>query len=140
MTLPDYERLDVWRSFLTAHAAMSKMLSRALEEENNLQLPWFEVLDALASAEDGALRFNELAEKVMAHPSSLSRQIDRMEEKKLVARENQLPTTAEPPCLFSHPKVMKRGKKPASPITALFGACLPTGSPKQMWWRCIVFF
>ena len=85
MTLPDYERLDVWRSFLTAHAAMSKMLSRALEEENNLQLPWFEVLDALASAEEGSMRFNDLAEKVMAHPSSLSRQIDRMEEKKLVA-------------------------------------------------------
>ena len=94
MTLPDFERLDVWRSFLTAHAAMSKMLSRALEEENNLQLPWFEVLDALATAEEGSLRFNELAEKVMAHPSSLSRQIDRMEEKKLVKQwPLKLPTS-----------------------------------------------
>jgi DNA-binding MarR family transcriptional regulator len=104
MTLPDYERLDVWRSFLTAHAAMSKMLSRALEEENNLQLPWFEVLDALATAEEGSLRFNDLAEKVMAHPSSLSRQIDRMAEKKLVAREKSVADDGRATVLVLTPK------------------------------------
>ncbi|MEY4633572.1 MAG: hypothetical protein RLZ18_944, partial [Actinomycetota bacterium] len=27
MTMPDPERYEVWRSFLTAHAALSKMLS-----------------------------------------------------------------------------------------------------------------
>ena len=65
---------------------MSKMLSRALEEENNLQLPWFEVLDALA-ANEGSMRFNDLAERTMTNPSSLSRQIDKLEEKRFVARE-----------------------------------------------------
>ena len=90
MTLPDAERLDAWRSFLTAHAAMSKMLSRALEEDEDLQLPWFEILDALAMAEDKSLRFNELAERVMANPSSLSRQIDKLEDKQLVAREKSV--------------------------------------------------
>ena len=84
--LPDPERLQVWREFLTAHAAMEKMLSRELLEEFDLPLPWFEVLDALA-ANEGSLRFNELAERTMANPSSLSRQIDKLEERSFVARE-----------------------------------------------------
>lgn len=90
MLLPDADRLASWRSFLTAHAAMNKLLTHALEEEEGLQLPWFEILDALAMAEDKSLRFNELAERVMANPSSLSRQIDKLEKKKLVAREKSV--------------------------------------------------
>lgn len=84
--LPDPERLAAWRAFLTAHAAMEKMLSRELMQEFDLPLPWFEVLDALA-ANEGAMRFNELAERTMTHPSSLSRQVDKMEERHFVARE-----------------------------------------------------
>ncbi|MEI8285739.1 MAG: MarR family transcriptional regulator, partial [Actinomycetes bacterium] len=87
MALPDADRLESWRSFLTAHAAMNKMLSRALEEDEGLQLPWFEILDALAMSDEKSLRFNELAERVMTHPSSLSRQIDKLEDKQYVARE-----------------------------------------------------
>ena len=90
MALPDADRLDAWRSFLTAHAAMNKMLSRALEEDEGLQLPWFEILDALAMSEEKSLRFNELAERVMTHPSSLSRQIDKLEDKQYVAREKSV--------------------------------------------------
>jgi len=90
MVLPDPERLDAWRAFLTAHAAMSKMLSHALEEDFDLQLPWFEILDALVASTEGSLRFSELAERVMANPSSLSRQIDKLEERKLVAREKSV--------------------------------------------------
>lgn len=65
---------------------MEKMLSRELQSEFDLQLPWFEVMDALASNE-GSMRFNDLAERTMANPSSLSRQIDKMEERHYVARE-----------------------------------------------------
>jgi len=90
MALPDADRLDAWRSFLTAHAAMNKMLSRALEEDEGLPLPWFEILDALAMSEEKSLRFNELAERVMTHPSSLSRQIDKLEDKQYVAREKSV--------------------------------------------------
>jgi DNA-binding MarR family transcriptional regulator len=84
--LPDPERLEVWRAFLTAHAAMEKMLARELMQEFDLPLPWFEVLDALA-ANEGSMRFNDLAERTMTNPSSLSRQIDKLEERKFVARE-----------------------------------------------------
>jgi DNA-binding MarR family transcriptional regulator len=90
MTLPDPERLGVWRAFLTAHAALDKMLSHALEEENDLQRPWFEILDALAMSEDDSLRFNDLAERVMANPSSLSRQLDKLEAKKFIVREKSI--------------------------------------------------
>jgi len=90
MALPDADRLESWRSFLTAHAAMNKMLSRALEEDEGLQLPWFEILDALALSDEKSLRFNELAERVMTHPSSLSRQIDKLEDKQYVAREKSV--------------------------------------------------
>ena len=90
MALPDADRLDAWRSFLTAHAAMNKMLSRALEEDEGLQLSWFEILDALAMSDEKSLRFNELAERVMTHPSSLSRQIDKLEDKQYVAREKSV--------------------------------------------------
>jgi DNA-binding MarR family transcriptional regulator len=90
MTLPDPERLGVWRAFLTAHAALDKMLSHALEEENDLQRPWFEILDALALTEDTSMRFNDLAERVMANPSSLSRQLDKLEDKKLIVREKSI--------------------------------------------------
>jgi DNA-binding MarR family transcriptional regulator len=90
MTLPDAERLGVWRAFLTAHAALDKMLSHALEEENDLQRPWFEILDALAMSEDDSLRFNDLAERVMANPSSLSRQLDKLEAKKFIVREKSI--------------------------------------------------
>jgi DNA-binding MarR family transcriptional regulator len=90
MTLPDPDRLGVWRAFLTAHAALDKMLSHALEEENDLQRPWFEILDALALTEDTSMRFNDLAERVMANPSSLSRQLDKLEDKKPIVREKSI--------------------------------------------------
>jgi DNA-binding MarR family transcriptional regulator len=90
MTLPDPDRLGVWRAFLTAHAALDKMLSHALEEENDLQRPWFEILDALALTDDTSMRFNDLAERVMANPSSLSRQLDKLEDKKLIVREKSI--------------------------------------------------
>ena len=90
MTLPDPDRLGVWRAFLTAHAALDKMLSHALEEENDLFRPWFEILDALATNEDNSMRFNDLAERVMANPSSLSRQLDKLEDKKLIVREKSI--------------------------------------------------
>lgn len=90
MTLPDPDRLEVWRAFRTAHAALDKMLTHALDEEMDLQLPWYEVLDALATRDEGAFRFTDLAERVMVNPSSLSRQLDNLEKRKLIAREKSV--------------------------------------------------
>lgn len=86
MNEPDPERLEVWRAFLVSHAALERMLTRELQDECSLPLPWYEVMDALHAA-GGQMRFMELAERVMVHPSSLSRQLDGMERAGLVARE-----------------------------------------------------
>ena len=64
MSAPDTDRLEVWREFLISYGALERMLTRALQEECNLALPWFEVMEALHAA-GGHMRFMELAEKVM---------------------------------------------------------------------------
>lgn len=86
MTAPDADRLEVWRVFLLGHAAIARMLTRALHEYRELPLTWFEVLETLQSA-GGQLRAMDLAERVMVHPSSLSRQIDGLEDAGFVIRE-----------------------------------------------------
>lgn len=86
MTASDADRQEVWRAFLLGHAAISRMLTRALHEYRELPLTWFEVLETLQSA-GGKLRVMDLAERVMVHPSSLSRQIDGLEEAGFVIRE-----------------------------------------------------
>lgn len=86
MTAPDADRLDVWRGFLLGHAAIERMLTLALQEHRGLPLTWFEILETLQRA-GGRLRAMDLAERAMVHPSSLSRQIDGLEEAGLVIRE-----------------------------------------------------
>jgi DNA-binding MarR family transcriptional regulator len=86
MTAPDADRLEVWRAFLLGHAAITRMLTRALHEYRELPLTWFEVLETLQSA-GGQLRAMDLAERVLVHPSSLSRQIDGLEDAGFVIRE-----------------------------------------------------
>jgi len=86
MTAPDADRLEVWRAFLLAHAAISRMLTRGLHEYRGLPLTWFEILESLQSA-GGQLRTMDLAERVMVHPSSLSRQIDGLVQAGFVIRE-----------------------------------------------------
>ncbi len=86
MAGPDPERLAVWRAFLAANAALDRALTVALDDERELPLPWFEVLNAL-QAEGGKLRVMDLAERVHASPSSLSRQLSRMEDDGYVRRD-----------------------------------------------------
>lgn len=86
MTTPDADRLEVWRAFLLGHAAITRMLTLALHEYRELPLTWFEVLETLQSA-GGQLRVMDLAERAMANPSSLSRQIDGLEEAGFAIRE-----------------------------------------------------
>jgi len=82
---PDPERLAVWRSFLEAHAAITRLLERELEEQRGLPLTWYDVLVQLQEA-GGRLRMQELAERVLLHKSSVTRLVDRMEEAGLVER------------------------------------------------------
>lgn len=84
---PDAARMAAWRGLLEAHAAITDLLERELEQERGLPLSKFEVLLKLAEAPDGRMRMLELAQSVLLSKSGLSRLVDRMEEAELVRRE-----------------------------------------------------
>lgn len=81
----DPERFAAWRSLNLAHAVVRRQLEVALAERD-LPLPWFEILMCLQEA-NGRLRALELAEALMVNKSSLTRQLDRLEEAGLVRRD-----------------------------------------------------
>ena len=86
MAAPDPERLAVWRRLLLTHAQLDRALTQAMLEERDLPLPWFEALNALQTA-GGKVRVMDLAEQLSISPSSLSRQLTRMEDEGLVRRD-----------------------------------------------------
>jgi DNA-binding MarR family transcriptional regulator len=88
-TRPDAERLAVWRSFLEAHAAITAKLAAELAAQRSLLLNWYEILLRLSEA-GGRLRMQELAATLLVNKSSLTRQIDRLEEEGLVKRERDV--------------------------------------------------
>ncbi len=90
MVAPDPERIAVWRSFLTARALLDRALTYALANERELSLTWFEVLNALQET-GGRVRVMDLAEHLVASPSSLSRQLTRMEDEGLIRRDRGRP-------------------------------------------------
>jgi DNA-binding MarR family transcriptional regulator len=84
---PDSHRLDLFGSFLRAHAQIYEALNRDLLAERGISLPWYEVLLQLASAPESKLRLQDLAERVLYSRSGLTRLIDRMESAGLVKRQ-----------------------------------------------------
>lgn len=82
------EQMEVWRTFLRAHAVLIRRLEADLLSDHNLPLAWYDVLARLVEAEDHRLRMSELADRVMLSPSGLTRLIDRLETNGLVRREH----------------------------------------------------
>jgi len=80
------ERLDAWRAFVRAHAAVVGALESELEAERDLPLPWYDVLVSLSDA-GGRLRMQDLADRVLFSRSGLTRLVDRMAAAGLVTRE-----------------------------------------------------
>ncbi|MGH8776837.1 MAG: MarR family winged helix-turn-helix transcriptional regulator [Jiangellaceae bacterium] len=81
------EQLEVWRSFLRAHALIVRRLESDLMDLHGLPLAWYDVLARLVEADGHRLRMSELAERVMLSPSGLTRLVDRMAEAGLIFRE-----------------------------------------------------
>jgi DNA-binding MarR family transcriptional regulator len=82
---PPREQLVVWRTFLEAAFALIDILDAELQDQRGLSLRWYDVLVHLEEAEHG-VRMNELASRILASKSGLTRVIDRMEEAGLVER------------------------------------------------------
>lgn len=84
--VPSREQLTSWRSFLRAHAGITKMLESELEVEQDLSLAAYDVLVQLSEAPERRLRMTELADAVLLSRSGVTRLVDRMEKVGLVVR------------------------------------------------------
>src|SRR4051794_11628802 len=85
--LKENDALDVWRAFLTAHAHVTRAISRDLAEAGLPDLSWYDLLWALYRQPERRLRVNELAREVVLSPTGMSRFVDRVERAGLVRRE-----------------------------------------------------
>jgi DNA-binding MarR family transcriptional regulator len=78
--------LDVWRSFLRAHARITRVLETELVAAQRLSLASYDVLVQLAEAPGHRLRMTELADAVLLSRSGVTRLVDRLERGGLVQR------------------------------------------------------
>src|SRR5437764_1586655 len=79
--------LEVWESFLRAHATLMRRLEVDLAQATGLALPDFDVLAQLARA-GGELRMTDLADRVLISRSGMTRRVARLVEEGLVRRAN----------------------------------------------------
>ena len=82
----DDAALDTWRAFLTAHALVTRRISKDLTDAGLPDLGWYDLLWALRRS-GGRLRVNELAREVVLSPTAMSRFVDRVEAAGHVRRE-----------------------------------------------------
>ena len=83
----DDEALGAWRAFLTAHARVTRAISRDLAAAGLPDLTWYDLLWALYRQPERRLRVNELAREVVLSPTAMSRFVDRVEAAGYVRRE-----------------------------------------------------
>ena len=81
-------REAAWIGLLQAHSELTRALDAALSSTHGLSLSAYEVLSRLAHAEDGHLRMSMLAERSGLSLSRVSRVIDTLERRGLVARKS----------------------------------------------------
>ena len=79
--------LSVWRTFLRAHASITRRLEHDLAVEHVLPLQSYDVLLQLAESPQRRLRMTELADRVLLSRSGLTRLVDRLAAEGLVDRE-----------------------------------------------------
>jgi DNA-binding MarR family transcriptional regulator len=77
-----------WAVLLTAHATLIEKIEAALAEAKLPPLAWYDVLWELEKAEGGKLRMHELARRIVLSRSNLTRLADRLEDARLIERED----------------------------------------------------
>ena len=83
----DAAQMTAWRTFLRAHAVVTRRLEAELVAEHDLPLASYDVLVQLSEAPDGRLRMTELADRVLLSRSGLTRLVDRLVRDGLVERQ-----------------------------------------------------
>lgn len=80
------EALDAWRALFGTHRRMVREVERRLAAAELPPSQWYEVLYALRAAPEQRLLHHQLADATMLSRSGLSRLVDRMESKGVIAR------------------------------------------------------
>ena len=88
MTKDHDPKSHAWAVLLTAHATLIEKIETALAEAKLPPLAWYDVLWELEKAEGGKLRMNELARRIVLSRSNLTRLADRLEDARLIERED----------------------------------------------------
>src|ERR671932_1091385 len=83
----DDDALGAWRAFLTAHAHVTRAISRDLANAGLPDLSWYDLLWSIYRHPERRLRVNELAREVVLSPTAMSRFVDRVEAGGYVRRE-----------------------------------------------------
>lgn len=86
LSSPSTAALAAWRVFFECALALPDILDAELEEAVELPFRWYDVLVHLEEAGHGA-PMNEVASRILASKSGLTRVIDRMEKAGVVRRE-----------------------------------------------------
>lgn len=86
LSSPTPEALAAWRVFFECALALPDILDAELEQAVQLPFRWYDVLVHLEEAGHGA-PMNEVASRILASKSGLTRVIDKMEKAGLVRRE-----------------------------------------------------
>jgi DNA-binding MarR family transcriptional regulator len=70
--------LDDWRTFLQAHALISRRLDEELRAEQSMSLAEYDALVQLAVSPERRLRMSQLADRVLLSRSGVTRLVDRL--------------------------------------------------------------
>jgi DNA-binding MarR family transcriptional regulator len=82
----DEPGIGAWRSFLTAHARITRRLDEELQAAHGLSLAEYDALLQIAHAPGRRVRMNVLAERVILSRSGITRLVDRLEAAGAVER------------------------------------------------------
>jgi DNA-binding MarR family transcriptional regulator len=77
---------EAWRSLAQTHAAVSARLQDALAQAELPPLAWFEMLAAIAAAEEERMKMGELAEALVITRGGLTKLVDRLVKAGLIER------------------------------------------------------
>jgi DNA-binding MarR family transcriptional regulator len=83
----DEDALAAWRSFLGAHAHLTRRINRDLAAAGLPDLGWYDLLWAIYRQPDRRLRVKDLAEEVVLSPTAMSRFVDRVAAAGYVRRD-----------------------------------------------------
>lgn len=86
LSSPSPEALAAWRVFFECALALPDILDAELQAAGQLSFRWYDVMVHLEEEPDG-VPMNEIASRILASKSGLTRVIDRMEDEGLVRRE-----------------------------------------------------